>query len=120
MQEMVKTDPTLRGRSPFDLLDQRSMPAYVSGLLDGCSAVCGYVYANGNFRLWTDENFAGRFFTPQEANRRFAQLAVLPSFIFGRCVVTSFSHPVPYLTLNVARVHFLTAMGLWTLCLTAS
>jgi len=80
----VQEDLVLASRPTDELLDPAFMPAYVAGLLEGgTSAVCGFVYANGVFRLWTDDNFSSEYFDTAEANARFVATSILPSLFFG-------------------------------------
>lgn len=86
-QVKVQEDPSLACRPMDELLDPAFMPAYVAGLQEGgIAAVCGFVYANGVFRLWADDNFASDYFDTEEANARFAATAILPSYLFGLIV----------------------------------
>ncbi len=77
---------------PLDeLLDPTLMPAYVATLQEGgMAAVSGFVYANGIFRLWADDNFAGEYFDAEEANQRFQELAILPCYLYGGILAPEF------------------------------
>ncbi len=96
-QEAVEHDETLIGKPVEKLLDPAKMPAYVAEV--GCrgqklrtvkeehGAMCGYVYANGQFKLWTNAAFAAKYFTAAEANARFTNMAVLPYYMYGSLLV---------------------------------
>lgn len=67
-------------------LNPANMPPYVARLRDGGGgdlAVAGFVYCSGEFRLWTCDSFASKFFSAEAANKRFEDMRILPSYLFG-------------------------------------
>lgn len=67
-------------------LNPANMPPYVARLRDGGGgdlAVAGFVYCSGEFRLWTCDSFASKFFSAGAANKRFEEMRILPSYLFG-------------------------------------
>jgi len=59
------------------------MPSYVARLRDGDGAVAGFVYCSGEFRFWTCDSFASKFFSAKAANKRFEEMQILPCYLFG-------------------------------------
>lgn len=81
-QQSVAKDVTFLSRPREEVLDPACMPHYVGRLRD-VGDVAGFVYASGEYRLWTGESFADRFFDAEWANQRFKQMKILPCFLFG-------------------------------------
>lgn len=83
-EQPVEWNDDLLAMDRQDALDQAHMPSYVSSLQDGGdSAVGGYVYCSGQYRLWTGKRFADRFMTASTVNSLFDQKKILPCFLFG-------------------------------------
>lgn len=85
-EEPMQEDTTLKDRDLVDLLDPELMPQRVISLGQEGAATCGFVYARGHIRLWANDKCAADYFSTEEANARFAQMGVLPCFLFGWCV----------------------------------
>lgn len=87
-QQGLPEDTEVLTRRQEDALDPAGLPPYVKTLRDdGAGAAAGYVYANGEFRVWCGGGFERVYLTAREANARLAEARVLPSFILGEVLV---------------------------------
>ncbi|TFJ85317.1 hypothetical protein NSK_003740 [Nannochloropsis salina CCMP1776] len=70
---------------PIDkLMELKNMPATVRGLREGALSVsCGFVQANGTFRVWANDRFSAEYISAEKVNNWLADTGLLPFFWFG-------------------------------------
>lgn len=87
-EEPIPQEPQRLEWEMHELLDPDFIPKpLLSMYADTETAACGFVYARGAMRLWANDACAERLFSSYEANQRLDKAGVLPSFIFGKCVL---------------------------------
>lgn len=83
-QVQMRTDLSL-WLLPIDkLMELKNMPATVRGLREGALSVsCGFVQANGTFRVWANDRFSAEYISAEKVNNWLADTGLLPFFWFG-------------------------------------